>query len=253
MMLNPDGTDSVFDIEDGLMKSKSTEELLRFTSKDPAVDAMIKERYLKPVPDTTALSRLPKNTLGYRYFYHLDSMGFDPDYYRKIDVKSDIDYVMMRIRQTHDIWHIATGFDTHPLGEIAIKAVELAQTHRPMAAAICAGGVFRYMLKEPELFSDCLESIVAGYHMGLQSKALLAMKWEEVWDRDLDELRERLGIEVVGPRGGQLSVDFSPRSSAVADKEAKAAMAEALKTFVVSNPDSVEDGDELNDHHGHSH
>ena len=89
--------------------------------------------------------------------------------------------------------------------------------------------------------------------MGLQSKALLAMKWEEVWDRDLDELRERLGIEVVGPRGGQLSVDFSPRSSAVADKEAKAAMAEALKTFVVANPDSVEDGDELNDHHGHSH
>jgi len=61
-------------------------------------------------------------------------MGFDPDYYRKIDVQNDIDYVMMRIRQTHDIWHVVTGFDTHPLGEIAIKAVELSQTHRPMAA-----------------------------------------------------------------------------------------------------------------------
>ena len=254
MMLKPEGTESVFDIEDGLLKSKSTEELLRFTSKDPAVDAMIKERYLQPIPDTTALSKLPKNTLGYKYFYHLDSMGYDPDYYRKIDVKNDTDYVMMRIRQTHDIWHIATGFDTHPLGEIAVKAVELAQTHRPMAAAICAGGVFRYMVKQPELFGDCLESIVAGYHMGLQSKALLAMKWEELWDRDLDDLRERLGIQVVGPHGGQLTVDFSPRSSAIADKEAKAAMSEALKNFVTANPDAVGDDDEeLNDHHGHSH
>jgi len=253
MMLNPEGTQSVFDIEDGLVKSKSTEELLRFTSKDPAVDAMIKERYLQPVPDTVALGKLPKNTLGYRYFYHLDSMGFDPDYYRKIDVKTDVDYVMMRIRQTHDIWHIMTGFDTHPLGEIAVKAVELAQTHRPMAAAICAGGVFRYMLKEPEQFGDCLESIVAGYHMGLQSKALLAMKWEELWDRDLNDLRERLGIEEVGPHGGQLKVDFSPKSSAVANKEANAAIAEALKTYTQANPDVIDDDEELNDHHGHSH
>ena len=253
MMLNPEGTQSVFEMEDGLLKSKSTEELLRFTSKDPAVDAMIKERYLQPVPDTTALGKLPKNTLGYKYFYHLDSMGFDPDYYRKIDVQNDTDYVMMRIRQTHDIWHIVTGFDTHPLGEIAIKAVELSQTHRPMAAAICAGGVFRYMLKEPELFGDCLESIVAGYHMGLQSKALLAMKWEELWDRDLDDLRERLGVIPVGPHGGKLSVDFSPRSSAVANKEAKAAIAEALKQFTQANPDMVNDDAGLNDHHDIGH
>ena len=249
MMFNPEGTQSVFEMEDGLLKSESSQELLRFTSKDPAVDAMIKERYLQPVPDTVSLGKLPKNTLGYKYFYHLDSMGFDPDYYRKIDVQNDIDYVMMRIRQTHDIWHVVTGFDTHPLGEIAIKAVELAQTHRPMAAAVCAGGVFRYMLKEPELFSDCLESIVAGYHMGLQSKALLSMKWEELWDRDLDDLRERLGVEVVGPHGGKLSVDFSPRSSAVADKEAKAAIAEALKQFSEANPEAIKDDEGLSDHH----
>jgi len=219
MMLNPEGTQSVFEMEDGLLRSKSTEELLRFTSKDPAVDAMIKERYLQPVPDTTALGKLPKNTLGYKYFYHLDSMGFDPDYYRKIDVQNDTDYVMMRIRQTHDIWHVVTGFDTHPLGEIAIKAVELSQTHRPMAAAIC----------------------------------VLSMKWEELWDRDLDDLRERLGVVPVGPRGGKLTVDFSPRSSAVADKEAKAAIAEALKSFTQANPDAVNDDSGLNDHHDIGH
>ena len=204
------------------------------------------------MPDTTALGKLPKNTLGYKYFYHLDSMGFDPDYYRKIEVENDVDYVMMRIRQTHDIWHVITGFDTHPLGEIAIKAVELAQTHRPMAAAICAGGVYRYMLKQPDEFSDCLESIVAGYHMGLQSRPLLAMKWEELWDRKVDDLRERLGVEVIGPHGGQLSVDFSPKSAAIANKESQAAIAEALQTFTQANPDAIDDTEpDLDDHHHH--
>ena len=252
MMLHPEGTQSVFDMEEGLLKSKSTEELLRFTSKDPAVRVMIDERYLQPIPDTEALSKLPKDTLGYRYFYHLDSQGFDPDYYRKIDVQDDIDYVMMRIRQTHDIWHVITGFDTHPLGEIAIKAVELAQTHRPMAAAICAGGVFRYMLKQPEQFGDCLDSIVAGYHMGLQAKSLLAMKWEELWDRKLDDLRERLGVVEIGPHGGKLDVDFSPKSVKLANKEAQAAIAEAMKNFTQANPDSIEDDEpDLGDHHHH--
>ena len=231
MMLNPEGTQSVFDMEDGLMKSKSTKELLRFTIKDPAVRELIRERYLQPVPDTEALSKLPKDTLGYRYFYHLDSQGFDPDYYRKIEVQNDIDYVMMRIRQTHDVWHVVTGFDTHPLGEIAIKAVELAQTHRPMAAAICAGGVFRYMLKQPDEFGDCLDSIVAGYQMGLQSKSLLSMKWEDLWDRKLDDLRERLGVTPMGPHGGKLNVHFSPQRFTIADQEARAAMSEALKSI----------------------
>jgi len=145
-----------------------------------------------------------------------------------------------------------TGFDTHPLGEIAIKAVELAQTHRPMAAAICAGGVFRYMVKQPEEFADCLESIVAGYHMGLQAKPLLAMKWEELWDRKVEDLRERLGVEVMGPRGGQLSVDFSPRSAAVANKEAHAAIGEALQKYTQANPDALTDDEpDLGDHHHH--
>ena len=157
---------------------------------------------------------------------------------------------MMRIRQTHDIWHVVTGFDTHPLGEIAIKAVELAQTHRPMAAAICAGGVYRYMLKQPEEFSDCLESIVAGYHMGLQSHALLAMRWEELWDRKLEDLRERLGVVEIGPRGGQLTVDFSPKSAAVANKEAHSAIAEAMSNFTEANPEVLEDDEPgLGDHH----
>ncbi|MDX2147676.1 MAG: Coq4 family protein [Planctomycetota bacterium] len=210
MMLDPEHTSSVFDIEDGLRNSPSSMELLRFSAKDPGVEAMIRERYLQPIPDTDRLRQLPLGTLGRRYTDHLDSMGFDPDYYRKIDVRDDVDYVMMRIRQTHDVWHVVTGFDTHPLGEICVKAVELAQTHRPMAAAICAGGIFRYMLHKPEEFGACIESIAAGYHLGLVARPLLAMKWEEMWERPVEDVRAELNVRPLGAHGGVLSVSFAP-------------------------------------------
>lgn len=207
LMLDPFHTASVFDIEDGLRHGKAQEESFSFTAQHPAVQEMIKERYLMhQVPDTEALKRLPVGTLGQRYVNHLESMGFDPDYYRKIDVKSDIDYVLMRIRQTHDIWHVVTSFDTHPLGEICVKAVELAQTHRPMAGAICAGGMFRYLFKEPQMFNAYLESVAAGYRLGIKAKPLLAMKWEEMWERPLDDIRAELNVRPLGPHGGELDL-----------------------------------------------
>lgn len=208
LMVDPTHTESVFDIEDGLRGGRAELEAFRFTEQDPAVQEIIKERYLQPgLPDTERLGQLPVGTLGRTYTDHLSSMGFDPDYYRKFEVESDIDYVLMRIRQTHDIWHVVTGFDTHPLGEICVKAVELAQTHRPMAGAICAGGMFRYLFKEPEKFNEYLASVAMGYRLGIRSRPLLAQKWEEMWERPVSEIQSELGVTPLGSNGS--NIDFS--------------------------------------------
>ena len=238
LMLDPENTHSVFDMDDGLRNNDATRELLRFTIKSPAVQSIVDERYLQPgVPDTQRLRQMPEGSLGERYTTHLDSMGFDPDYYRKIDVKDDIDYIMMRIRQTHDIWHVVTGFDTHPLGEICIKAVELAQTHRPMAAAICAGSVFRYIMHEPEHFGYCIESIAAGYHLGLRSGPLLAMKWEEMCDRPVTDIRKDLNLLELGPHGGELTMEFGPGFRAPIDKAGVEEVSKALAELIAKHPE----------------
>lgn len=206
LMMDPYHTESVFDIEDGLRKGRAQMAAFEFTAQDPAVQEIIRERYLKPVPDTEALRALPEGTLGRSYVDHLDAMGFDPDYYRKIEVENDVDYVLMRIRQTHDIWHVVTGFDTHPLGEICVKACELAQTHRPLAGAICAGGLFRYLLRQPDQFNEYLESVAAGYRLGIKARPLLAMRWEDMWDRPVEDIRAELRVRPLGPHGGALDI-----------------------------------------------
>ena len=149
MLRDPKHTESVFDIEDGLRDLKAYQLVLEHIKSDPAVARIIEERYLAPPHDMAALGRLPDGTFGKAFWHHIEDNGFDPDYYRKIEVASDLDYVLMRVRQTHDVWHVVTGIGTDQIGEIALKAFELCQLRRPMAAVIAAGGVFRYLLKDP--------------------------------------------------------------------------------------------------------
>ncbi|MEM9381496.1 MAG: Coq4 family protein [Planctomycetota bacterium] len=196
MLRNPEHTESVFDIEDGLRDIDATGEMIAYLRTCEDTARMMDERWLAPEsPDLDALSELPEGTLGKDFAHHILSHGYDPDYYRKIDVKDDTDYVMMRIRQTHDIWHVVTGFDVSRIGEVALKAFELGQMRRPMAAVICAGGVIRFMMKDPDEFPDLLNGISMGYRLGLGSKKFLGQKWEEHWDRPVAEWRELLGVE----------------------------------------------------------
>lgn len=196
MLRNPEHTDSVFDIEDGLRHIEAYELVLAHVKAAPGVSDMIAERYLAPEADIDALLRCPEGSLGHAYAHHITDNGFDPDYFRKIDVADDLDYVLMRIRQTHDIWHVVTGFDTSRIGELSLKAFELAQIRRPMAAVITTGGVMRYLLKDPEHLGDVLRGISLGYRLGLAAQPLLAQRWELDWDRPLDRWRAELMIDV---------------------------------------------------------
>ena len=195
MLRDPYHTESVFDIEDGLRDIDAYEEALAFTRKDPGVARLMEERYLAPAADIEALSNCPAGSLGKAYADHITENGFDADYFRKIDVQSDLDWMLMRIRQTHDLWHVVTGLGVGPFGELGLKAFELAQTRRPMAAVITTGGVMRYVMKNPDELGDVLNYIAYGYRLGTEAKPFLAQTWETGWDEPLAAWRERLGVK----------------------------------------------------------
>jgi len=202
MIRDPSHIESVFDIEDGLQDLEAYELAVEYVRSDPAMAELIKERYLRhEAHDLDALLKLPEGTLGYCFARHLRDKGFDPDYFRVREVNTDLDYVLMRLRQTHDIWHVVTGFDTDLISEIGIKAVELAQTRRPMAVVVAAGAVLRYLYKDPEHLGETLGAISEGYQLGIKAKPLLAQKWEDHWDRPLEEWRTMLNVTPVGTRG----------------------------------------------------
>jgi len=209
MLRNPEGTESVFDIEDGLRDIRAAEGVVTRVSRDPEVAEMMRARYLAAPVDIDALERLPEGTLGNAFARHILDHGFDPDYYRKLEVATDQDWVMMRMRQTHDIWHVVLDIDTSRLGEIAVKAFELSQTWRPLAAVITCGGMMRYLMKDPDQLGDLMQHISHGYQLGRTAKPFLAQKWELGWEQSLGDWRRELGLPEQIPAAGQLE---PPRS-----------------------------------------
>jgi len=214
MLRNPEGTESVFDIEDGLKDIRAADGVVTRVRQHPEVVAMMNERYLAEPVHLDELERLPEHSLGYAFARHILDHGFDPDYYRKLQVETDLDWVMMRMRQTHDIWHVVTGIDTSRLGEIAVKAFELSQTWRPLAAVITCGGMMRYLMKDPDQLGDAMTHISHGYQLGRMAKPFLAQKWELAWERPLAEWRAAVNLPAEIPPPGQWQPPCSPTEGA---------------------------------------
>ena len=194
MIRNPEATDSVFDIEDGLKRSGAMDSFEARVRGLPGVEELMQERYLAQPLNVEELADMPTESLGHALARHLQDHGFDPDYYRKVAVNTDLDWILMRMRQSHDIWHVVSGIGTDRIGEIALKAFELAQTWRPMAAVITCGGLLRYLLKDPEQMGAVLGGIGHGYQLGYKAEPLLAQRWELDWTRPLASWRQAVGL-----------------------------------------------------------
>ena len=197
LIANPNNTSSVYELEDGLRYDKSTQLSIEFIRSKPEIQPLLAERYLADDPDLDALLNCPENSLGYRYASYLKASGFDPHFYRDLKVEDDTSYLFLRRRQTHDIWHIVTGLGTDVASEIGLKAFELAQTRSPLSALLISGAVVRTLFENPEELGYLLDRIAVGYRMGSQAKPFLAQKWEEHWEKPIEQWREELNVKVL--------------------------------------------------------
>lgn len=197
LLRDPNQTESIYDVEDALLRShpQTLTASVKHMLSDPEVAAFAQERYLPPAPDLVKLMSYPANSLGHAFAQYITSSGFDPGFYRKMEVVDDASCLLFRLRQTHDIWHVVTGMSVDVPGEIGLKAFELAQTRRPLAGVLIAGAFVSTLLNQPEQLDRLLDRVASGYRMGAKAKPLLSQKWEEHWEKPLAEWRSQLGIE----------------------------------------------------------
>jgi ubiquinone biosynthesis protein COQ4 len=197
LAMDPSRADATPDIEDGIIKLKATQVAIEYTKTLPGVMEIVQERYLAPPPDMAALAQLPPDSLGYHFAEHIRITGFDPNYYRALPIVDDSSYILTRLRQTHDLWHLVTGLGSDVNGELGLQAFCLVQIRIPLPILLIAGGLLRTLLIAPEELGDALEQIAIGYRMGAKAKPCLAQKWEAAWEKPLAQWREELGIVIV--------------------------------------------------------
>jgi ubiquinone biosynthesis protein COQ4 len=163
---------------------------------NPVAEQMLEERYLSPVPDTDHLESLPEGSLGREFARYLSDNNLDANLLREsafIEAHAargeDVGYLAERGFQLHDLFHVLTGFDTTPLGEVRVVSFTVAQIPAPYPAMIIASRPLQMVLYKPELLPIVMDAITEGWALGRRAKPLIAVHWEEYWTRPLAELR----------------------------------------------------------------
>ncbi|MBW4444127.1 MAG: hypothetical protein KME10_23460 [Plectolyngbya sp. WJT66-NPBG17] len=183
-------------IADGLRQTDLYLQFIEYAHSHPAITQILQERYFSSTPDLDELLNCPQDSLGFHYAAEMKRTGLQPDFYRKITVEDDYSYIALRMRQTHDIWHIVTGFGTNFADEMGLQAFTLAQTRSPLAVAILAATII-YALKSSTPLNPLVERMQQGWRMGENAHPFLAQKWEKYWEKPLSEWRADLNIEAV--------------------------------------------------------
>jgi len=163
---------------------------------DPAIAAIIDERYIAPPHHLEQLRQLPSDSLGYAYAHSLQAAGFEP-IMAEIPITSDVSYVENRWQQTHDIWHVITGFDTSDIGEIGLQAFYLAQFRLPLSSLLIANALIGATVLKPEALTPLLSAISKGWEMGQTAQPLIAQRWEDAWEKPVATWRQELNIQPI--------------------------------------------------------
>jgi ubiquinone biosynthesis protein COQ4 len=141
--------------------------------------------------DFAALSALPPDTLGHHYARHMRDNELDPDLFLSPPgAPPGIDYFAQRLRQTHDIWHVLTGYAADLPGEVALQAFAFGQFGTPAPGLTALFGTLRCSLTRPLAAKDAW----TAYRRGKRAAFLLVVRWEDHWAEPVTSLRARFGI-----------------------------------------------------------
>ena len=191
---HPDSLDSVFAVASSLKDSPLAEQMKRHLLAHPQFSALMKEGWRPKAIDLMELQELPEGTLGRCYADQLISQGITPE--TLIDpspVASDTDYITHRLKETHDIIHVLTGFGIDGDSELGLQGFNLAQTRSPLAVMLIFGGMLS-ALQNDESLAPMLRALARGFQLGLEADLVIARKLEEGWDRPLKDWRQELKL-----------------------------------------------------------
>jgi ubiquinone biosynthesis protein COQ4 len=190
---DPSQLERVFEIGIALNAPRIPEMLAKLEA-DPAGKRLLDER---PSIDSRhvdfdALEKLPDGTLGREYVRFLHDNGIHPDVFKAPDLPDPrAAYVFQRIRQTHDLWHVVTGYRPDVDGEILLQAFTFAQLRAPSALALAMMGAIRYGWRRRGFYRD----FARAYRRGKDARRLATFYWEDHWQDPVARVRETLAVE----------------------------------------------------------
>ncbi len=185
----------IADLVDSFIETPQMEACLERVRQLPSVAALMDERYPPLQPDIETLQHLPETTLGGRYARLIQQQGYDPEFFRPRPVESEGEWLTQRVATTHDIHHVVSGFSTRREGESGVLAITASQIGFPAYVMLNSAATLASFRLEPQHHGELSQAISHGVSIGFRAQPLISARWEEGWERPLDDWRVELGID----------------------------------------------------------
>lgn len=196
LVQNPNDLDRVFDIADTEGNEEVYEHNLRKLLVNEQASSAVDDRYRIGHVDLQLLSKLPEHTLGYAYAAFMNENGLTPEAIPAEQAPPTRGrYQVAHLRESHDIWHVLTGFGADLPGEIGVQAFTAAQTGSPLSDALVSAILLNSAMNHDTAAAAALyDALSAGWQIGRASKPLFGARWGQMWERSLDDIRAEFAI-----------------------------------------------------------
>ena len=198
LLKNPDDTALVFEIIEALSGRTRTKVFDRFVRTESGQRLLTtRPNLLAQLTDRESLLALPPGTLGRTYgeFMSREQISADglvdasEDWLRE-DLSAERRWFADRLRDTHDLWHVVTGYGRDLIGEASLLAFTYAQTRNPGIGFIVAVAY----LKARGINRPARRLLRDGYRRGKRAAWLPGVEWEALLAQPLARVREQLGV-----------------------------------------------------------
>ncbi len=199
LVKDPNALDKVFHIADSLASTQ------RPMLEEICAEARQHEQGLSALKDlprvgqvkVDALLAYAPGTLGRAFGEFLKQRNLDPAALPVRPANDGIEYAMAHLYETHDVWHVVTGFETDVAGELGLQAFYAAQVPGKLPVALLAIGFMNAFLFAFDDRKRRLDAITRGWLMGKAARPFFGYRWADKWELPLAVVKRELGVDPV--------------------------------------------------------
>ncbi len=176
--------------------------LIRRLASHPTGRRILEERTPLPreILEPERLADLPEGSLGREYYEHCRHNDLDP---KLISTESNAvaaeipateihRFVYGLHRDSHDFWHVLTGYGIDMAGEAGIIAFTYGQLRNKAYGLIC---LLNAMMCTRRGRPDVFRTVWRGWRYGRRSPLLIAIDWTPHLARPIEEVRREIGLD----------------------------------------------------------
>ena len=141
------------------------------------------------------LEALPSGTLGQVFAEHCHNRGINPNLVN-VPLEEESDWLLNHLFQTHDIWHVMTGWANDEIGEVGLAGFYCGQLRSPPFFIFLYSLIMlKSVLRRDQHIDDFIRAFCIGYESGRRANPLFGVKWADHWATPLAEMRREFSVE----------------------------------------------------------